>query len=65
MNPLLIFGAIFLLITLIVKPKLTKKVPENACHQAHEAVEDNKRWYKIFLILSVTMIVAGIILIII
>lgn len=65
MNPLLIFGIIILLITLIVKPKLTKEVPENACHQAHEIVEDNKRWYKIFLILSVTMIVAGTILIII
>lgn len=65
MNPLIIFGIILLIITLVVRPKLTKEVPENACHQAHEMVEDNKKWYKIFLILSITMIVVGIVLIII
>ena len=65
MNGILVFGIIFLIITLCAYPKLIKDVPEGACHQAYEDVEDNKKYFKIFLGVSIGMIVIGIILMII
>lgn len=64
MNGLLVFGLIFLIIALVVKPKLIKTVPENACHQAHELVSDNKKYFKIILFVSIGMILAGILMMI-
>ena len=61
MNGLIIFGLIFLVITLIAGPKLTKVVLPGQCHQADEDVANNKKWYKIFLVVSIVMIVSGII----
>lgn len=62
MNGLFVFGLIFLIIALVVYPRLTKDVPENACHQAYEMVEHNKNGFKIVLIVSIAMIIAGILM---
>lgn len=59
LNPLIVFGAIFLVITLFVGPRLTNHVLPGECHQADETVASNKKWYKIFLIVSSAMIVVG------
>jgi hypothetical protein len=59
LNGILVFGVIFLLITLFVGPRLTNRVLEGECHQAYESVETNKKYYKIFLILSSIMIIVG------
>lgn len=65
MNGLLVFGLIFLIITLAVRPKLTMDVPENACHQAYEDVERNKKAVKAFFFVSAVMILAGILMMLI
>jgi hypothetical protein len=65
MNGLLVFGLIFLIITLAVRPKLTKEVPEGACHQAYEDVEKNKKAVRLFLIVSSAMILAGLLMMLI
>lgn len=62
MNGLTIFGIIFLAITLSVKPALTNKVLPGQCSQADEDVANNKKWYRIFLVLSILMIIGGIII---
>lgn len=59
LNPLIVFGVIFLAITLFVGPRLTNHVLPGECHQADEAVANNKKWYRIFLILSSAMILIG------
>lgn len=59
MNGIFVFGLIFLLITLCAYPKLVKDVPEGACHQAYEDVEDNKKYFKIFLGVSIGMVIIG------
>jgi len=64
MNGLFVFGLIFLIITLVVYPKLTKEVPEGACHQAYEDVEKNKKGVRLFLIVSIAMILAGVLMMI-
>ena len=62
MNALIVFGLIFLVITLIAGPRLTNKVLPGQCHQADEDVANNKKWYRIFLVVSIVMIVSGIII---
>jgi hypothetical protein len=64
MNGLFVFGLIFLIMTLVVYPRLAKDVPENACHEAYETVENNKKAVRIFLILSIGMILGGILMMI-
>ena len=59
MNGILVFGLIFLVITLLVRPALVSKVPEGACHRGYEDVSDNKKYFKMFLIISISMIVIG------
>ena len=53
-----------MIITLAVYPKLVKDVPENACHQAYEDVEKNKKSVRLFLIVSIAMILAGVLMMI-
>lgn len=62
MNGILVFGIIFLVITLCVKPFLVKSVPEDACHQGYEDVADNKKYFKLALLVSISMVIIGIVL---
>ena len=59
MNPLFVFGLIFLAITLCVYPKLQKEVTAPWCPQDVKSVEDNKKYFRIFLIASIVMVVIG------
>ena len=59
MNVLFVFGLIFLAITLFVYPKLQKEVTAPWCPNDVNAVSDNKKYFKIFLIVSISMIVIG------
>jgi hypothetical protein len=59
MNGLFIFGLIFLAITLFVYPRLQKEVENPWCPNDVKAVSDNKKYFKIFLIVSISMIVIG------
>ncbi len=59
---LIVFGAIFLLVTLVAG-KYMMKVPENpSCSENIESVKNNKRNYKVLLIVSSVMIAVGLIL---
>ena len=62
LNALIDFGVIFLIITLIVGPRLTNKVLPGQCHQADDDVANNKKWYIIFLIVSSAMILGGLLM---
>ena len=59
MNGIFIFGLIFLIMCLFIYPRLTKVAPEDECHQAQETVDNNKKYFKIFLIVAVAMVVIG------
>lgn len=59
MNGIFVFGLIFLVIALCVYPKLIKEAPEGACHQAQEDVDDNKKYFKIFLVVAIAMTLIG------
>ena len=62
LNALIVFGVIFLIITLIVGPRLTDKVLPGQCHQADEDVASNRKWYRTFLVVSIAMIVGGVLM---
>lgn len=64
MNGLFVFGLIFLAITLFVYPRLQKKVEKPWCPNDVKAVSDNKKYFRIFLIVSIAMIIAGILMMI-
>lgn len=59
MNGLFVFGLIFLVITLFVYPRLQKEVTAPWCPNDVKAVSDNKKYFRIFLIVSIIMIVIG------
>ena len=61
MNGLTVFGLIFLIITLAVYPKLKKEVDKPWCPQSVKGVADNKKYFRIFLIVSILMILIGLI----
>jgi hypothetical protein len=58
MNGLFVFGLIFLIITLAVYPKLQKST-DSWCPYEIKGVNDNKKYFKIFLIVSIAMIIVG------
>jgi hypothetical protein len=62
LNGLIVFGLIFLLITLFVGPRLTKEVPEGSCDSAYKDLKKIKAYYKGFLIASSAMIIIGLII---
>ena len=64
MNGLFVFGLIFLIITLFVYPRLQKKVEKPWCPNDVKAVSDNKKYFRIFLIVSIGMILGGILMMI-
>ena len=64
MNGLFVFGLIFLAITLFAYPKLKKISEKPWCPEDVKDVADNKKYFKIFLITSIVMIVVGILLMI-
>ena len=59
MNLLLAFGLILLAITLGVYPHLQKEVEDPWCPNDVEAVSNNKKYFKIFLVASIVMVIAG------
>lgn len=62
MNPLLVFGGIFLTITLAVYPKLKKTVVNDWCPEEHQAVASNKKYFKLFVTIFSAMTLIGLIL---
>ena len=59
MNGLFVFGLIFLVITLFVYPRLQKTVDKPWCPEDVKNVSNNKKYFRIFLIVSIIMIVIG------
>ena len=59
MNVLFVFGLILLVICLVVYPKLQKTVENPLCPEDVKAVSDNKKYFRIFLIASIIMVVIG------
>ena len=55
MNGLTVFGLIFLLITLFVRNKLTSRAVEGQCDKVYKTIENNKKWVKRFLIISIVI----------
>jgi len=64
MNGFFVFGLIFLIITLAVYPKLQKETNYSWCPQEVRGIENNKKYFKIFLVVSIVMIIIGIIMMI-
>ena len=59
MNVLFVFGLILLVICLVVYPKLQKTVDKPWCPEDVKNVSDNKKYFKVFLIASIIMVVIG------
>ena len=65
MNAIFIFGIIFLVMTFIAKFFMQKKVNNPSCPEDVKHVKENKKYFKIFLIISIVFILVGILLMIV
>lgn len=62
MNPLLVFGGIFLIMSVIIFFVMRKKVNNPNCHDDVESVRTTKRNWLIFFIISLLMFLSGLII---
>ena len=62
MNPLVVFGGIFLIMSIIIFFVMRKKVVNPNCHADVESVRTTKRNWLIFFIISLLTFLSGIII---
>lgn len=62
LNPMTVFGTIFLVITIISGMRMKTKVDNPNCPDEVKSVKYNKRVFPIVLLIDVIIIIAGIIL---
>ena len=59
MNVLFVFGLILLVICLAVYPKMQKEVVKPLCKDDRKNVSDNKKYFTIFMVISIIMTIVG------